>query len=125
MGYEIRHKRLYAFYNSRVLNVLMGIEVMMLCLMGYSGYMVVPGIVAGIILLGMIVYSAWLWIKKPAQIVIDKRLSDLSMYTTLFFIIVLVADPANRLWYLAPAACTLVILLLSFIKNDSATYETV
>lgn len=123
MGLEIRHKRLYAFYNSRVLNVLMCIEVMMLCMMGYSRSLVVPGIIAGVILLGMIVYSAWLWIKKPREVIVDQWLSDISACSTIFFLIVLAIDPDNRWWYLAPAICTLIILIVSFFRNGSKSFS--
>ena len=123
MGLEVRHKRLYAFYNSLVLNVLMCIEVILLCVIGYSRMMVVPGGFAGILLLVMLGYSAWLWIKKPREIVIDKWLADVSAYSTILFLIVLAIDPDDRWWYLVSAACTFIILITALIRKRSQKFS--
>ena len=123
MELEVRHKRLYAFYNSLVLNVLMCIEVILLCVMGYSRMMVLPGVLAGILLLVMLGYSAWVWIKKPREIVIDKWLADVSAYSTILFLIVLAIDPDDRWWYLVPAASTFIILITALIKKRSQKFS--
>ena len=123
MELEVRHKRLYAFYNSLVLNVLMCIEVILLCVMSYSRMMVLPGVLAGILLLVMLGYSAWLWIKKPREIVIDKWLADVSAYSTILFLIVLAIDPDDRWWYLVPAASTFIILITALIRKRSQKFS--
>lgn len=123
MALEIRHKRLYAFYNSRVLSILMCIAEALLCLMAYSGSMQWFGIPMGLVLLLMVGYTAWLWIKKPAQIVIDKWLAGVTIYPFVLFGIIEIADPENSIWYLVPCALACIFLIASLFKNTTDRYE--
>ncbi|WP_289742172.1 hypothetical protein [uncultured Duncaniella sp.] len=69
---EIRHRRLYAFYESKVLNALMITVVTSLLLAAYTQSMLMPIICGAIALTCFIGYSIWLWVKKPQKIVINK-----------------------------------------------------
>lgn len=100
---EIRHKRLYAFYNSKVLNLLVCIAEIILCLMAYCEFMLGFGILMGVVLLMMIAYTAWLWIKKPMQIVIDKWLANVTIYPFCYLASSKLPTPTITYGILSPA----------------------
>ena len=93
MKQVIRHRRLYAFYQSKVLNILMMIIFVSLLLMAYSYSMLLPVICSSLAFLCFIGYSVWLWSKKPANIVINNRLSGIGSFYALYFLLLLSAKP--------------------------------
>lgn len=123
MKLEIRHRRLHAFYSSKVLNGLMIVIVVSLLLMGYTQSMVLPVICGAIALSFFIGYSLWLWIKKPKSIIINNRLSNVSGVVTLYFLIIIAIDATNEWWYIIPIAFSVVILFISMIDNRDEKYD--
>lgn len=113
MNPSIRHRRLHAFYQSKVLNILMMIIIVSLLLMAYSYSMLLPVICSSIALACFIAYSAWLWGKKPASIVINNRLSGIGSFYVLYYLIVVAIDADNQWWYIIPVAVAVIVLFLS------------
>ena len=99
---EIRHRRLYAFYESKVLNALMITVVTSLLLMAYTQSMLLPVICGSIVLACFIAYSRWFWVKKPQKIVINKWLSYMNGWFTLYFLIITAMDAHNKSRYITP-----------------------
>lgn len=123
MKYEIKHKRLYAFYNSKVLNALMIVVITGLLFMDYSGKMLLPIMCSSIALLFFICYSVWLWIRKPQQITINNLLSDMTSYLTLYFLIITTLKLNNQWWYIVPIVSSVIILFISLVKSDDKIYK--
>lgn len=120
---RIRHRRLYAFYESKVLNALMITVVTCLLLMAYTQSMLLPVICAAIALLCFIGYSAWLWYKKPRRILIDKWLSNINGWFTLYFLIVTAMDAPGRWWYITPICFAVCILCICLIRNHDEWFD--
>lgn len=116
MQKEIRHRRLYAFYHSKVLNALMIVIIVGIFLMGYYKSYLLPIICSATAFLLFIGYTAWLWIKKPKEIVINKWLSDISGTFTLYFLIVAAMKGANQWWHIFPIVCAVLILFIIMIN---------
>ena len=117
MKYEIRHRLLYAFYKSKVLNSMMIAVIVGLLLACYYPSSLLPIICSSLALAMFIGYSLWLWIKKPKRIVINDWLSEMSGYFTLYFLIVVALRSDNQWWYIFPAACSVVVLFIALVRN--------
>lgn len=123
MAQEIRHRRLHAFYQSKVLNALMILECVSLLMIGYMGSITLPAICASIAFALFLGYSLWLWIKKPRRIVINNMLSEASGFFTLYFIVVGISGASNPWWYGFPVLCAIVIMFVSMIKPSDEVFE--
>ncbi len=123
MKQNLRHRRLYAFYQSKVLNALMIVVIISLLLMVYTESMLLPLICGSLAFLLFIGYSLWLWIKKPKSIIINKQLSDLKSILTLYVLIIVVMDASNQWWYITPIALSVVILFISMVNNRDETFD--
>lgn len=123
MKQELRHRRLYAFYQSKVLNALMIVVIISLLLMAYTESMLLPVICGSLAFLLFIGYSLWLWIKKPKSIIINKQLSDLKSILTLYVLIIVAMDASNQWWYIAPIAFSVVILFISMVNNRDEKFD--
>lgn len=124
MSQEIRHRRLYAFHNSKVLNALELIIGVCLLLTNYTRLAVLPIICAIVALLLFIGYSLWLWIKKPASIIINRKLSDIAGIYVLYYIIICAFQATNEFWYIIPLAIA-VILVFYLLLRPSDQYFTI
>lgn len=120
---EIRHRRLYAFYESKVLNALMITVVTSLLLAAYTQSMLMPIICGAIALTCFIGYSIWLWVKKPQKIVINKWLSYMNGWFTLYFLIITAMDAPNKWWYITPICFAVCILCISLIRNQDEMFD--
>lgn len=112
---KLRHRRLYAFYESKVLNTLMLVIIVSLLSAVYFKTLLLPVICSMIAFLFFIGYSCWLWFWKPCRIKINNRLSDISGLYTLYFIIIASFDLANLLWYLIPIAFSVIVLFVLMV----------
>lgn len=120
---EIRHRRLHAFYNSKVLNALMIVVVDGLLLMGCYKTLLLPVVCSGIALLLFIGYSLWLWFAKPGRVVINKTLSGMSGYLFLYFLIVGIPTLENEWWYIAPLIASILMMFVVLVRNDDEVFE--
>lgn len=120
---EIRHRRLCAFYESKVLNALMITVVTCLLLMAYTQSMLLPAICGAIALLCFIGYSIWLWVKKPHRILINKWLSGMNGWFTLYFLIIMVMDAPNQWWYITPICLAICIFCICLIRNHDEWFD--
>lgn len=123
MSKEIRHRRLYAFYNSKVLNSLMILIIACLLLMRYYDSILLPGICCVIGLSCFLGYSLWLWIKKPDSIIINKWRSETNGKFTLYFLIVMAIKNANQWWYIAPIILAVIIFFTTLVINRDEKFE--
>ena len=119
MKKEIRHRRLYAFYHSKVLNALMIVLILGLLLTDYNDTVIIPLLCSATALLLFIGYSAWLWIKKPQRIVINKWLSNISGWFILYYLCVIAITTPNQWWFVVPGVGAVVLLFLSMINPDT------
>ncbi|MDE6454158.1 MAG: hypothetical protein K2L27_08145 [Muribaculaceae bacterium] len=117
MKIEIRHRRLYAFFRSKVLNALMIVVILSLLLMAYTQQILLPAICGATAFAFFAGYSFWFWIKKPERIIINHRLSDINGLFTLYFLIVSATPAPSQWWYIAPAAFAVVILFILLAKS--------
>lgn len=126
MGRNIRHPRLHAFYQSKVLNALMIVLIDALLILDWfmmSGYdWILPVICSAVAFVLFVGYSIWLWVWKPRTIVIDSRLSDMSWYLTLYFLAVVAMKASNRWWYIFPIVCSVVMFIMSLVKPKDERY---
>lgn len=122
MKTEIRHRRLYAFYNSKVLNALVITIIVCLLLMAYMRTTLLPAVCSGVALLYFIVYSLWFWIKKPKSIVINTWLSSISGWFVLYFLIIAPMKAANPWWYITPIVCAITALFISLLTRHDQSF---
>ena len=122
MQQEIRHRRLYAFFNSKALNMLMIMVVALLMLAVCVGSLAVPVICATIALVGFAGYSAWLWLRKPKQIAVSRRLSKISSAMVFYYLIVVNVPALNLWWYIVPVASAAVVLAVALLWPDNETF---
>lgn len=111
MEYPIRHRRLYAFYQSKVLNMLMLILIAGLLLSFAVTPNVIPIICSSISFLCFFGYSLWLWIKRPTSVIINPLLSNISSCFTLYFLIIHLFKSVPALCYTLPAILSFAFLL--------------
>ena len=71
----------------------------------------------------MIVYSFWLWFKKPAVITINEWLSDISGYFVIFMLAAVSVKSDNFLWSTFPLVAAVVTMFISAIKNRDESFE--
>ena len=122
MKQEIRHRRLYAFYNSRILNLLMIVVAVALVAAVYVSSLLVPVVTASVAMAVFIGYSAWLWLSKPKQVIISPRLSAVSGCLLFYYLVISAVRPQSVWWYLAPIACVAIVLLLSIVRPDEKVF---
>lgn len=123
MKQEIRHRRLYAFYNSKVLNSLLLMEIVCLLLLAYGESMLLPVICGSIAMLFFVGYSLWMWIKKPGSIVVNDRLSDVTGVYVLLYIIIGALYPVNQWVLIIPVALSVVVFAIGLLDNRDKVFE--
>ena len=125
MKQEIRHRRLYAFYQSKVLNTLMIVTVISLMQIGYLQSMVMPVICSSVSLALFIGYSLWLWVRKPKQITIDTWLSNLSIWFTLYFVVVVAMKDLRPWWYIFPIVAAIILMFINLVRPHDELFDIV
>lgn len=125
MKQEIRHRRLHAFYQSKVLNALMIVVCVSLTMMGYMHSIELPAVCALVAFVLFVGYSFWLWFKKPQKIVINGTLSNISGIYTLYFIAIALfpIESVNPWWYCLPAICAIVVMFICMIRPSDKVFE--
>lgn len=123
MKQEIKNRRLYAFFNSKVLNALLMVGIVCLLLMAYLKSVLLPALCGAIAFLFFIGYSLWFWIKKPKTIVINRRLSDVTGLYVLYDIITGATYPANQWLLIVPIALSVVVFAVSLLNNHDENFE--
>ena len=123
MVQEIKHRRLQAFYRSKVLNALMIVVIVSLLLRAYTKSMLLPVICSSLAIAFFIGYSLWLWIKKPKSIIVNEWLSNLNGWYTIYFLIIMAMDAPNQWWYITPIVFSVVLLFISMINNQDEKFD--
>ncbi|MDE6009237.1 MAG: hypothetical protein K2G90_08530 [Muribaculaceae bacterium] len=120
---KIRHRRLYAFFNSKVINSLMILMELCILIMPLFRDIVFPVVCGGLCLLAILSYSLWLWIINPLRVIISPWLSDLSGTYTVYFLIVVAIKDAGIWWYLFAGVSAILIFLISLINPREEEIE--
>ena len=120
---KIENRRLYAFLRSQTLTILMLLAFSCLFLMPYLNDLIIPGILAGLIFSVVIGYSIWFWIKKPKEIVINNWLSNISSVFLIYWFIVNSMDNPNKIWYLFPLVCMVVLFGIVLVKQRGFEFK--
>ncbi|MCM1355617.1 MAG: hypothetical protein NC212_04325 [Staphylococcus sp.] len=123
MAPEIRHRRLEAFYKSKVLNVLMIVVITSLFMLSYTGMSLLPGVCASLALCLFIGYSLWLWILKPKRIVVNEWLSNVNGVFTLYFLITFTFKDGSPWLCMFPVIAAIVVLFVSLLRHDDELFE--
>ncbi len=120
---EIKHRRLYAFYNSTVLNALVIIGIVSIMLMPLLQPHELPAICGALAFALFIGYSLWLWLQKPKRIEICPGLSDTGGLFVLYFLIVTAISPENTWWYGIPAIAAVVTLFIYMLSPKKELFD--
>lgn len=123
MKQDIKHRRLHAFFRSKVLNALMIVVIVSLLLMAYTKAMLLPVICGSTAFALFVGYTLWLWIKKPKSIVINNWLSNLNGWFFLYYLIINAMDAPNQWWYITPIVFSVFLLFISLINNQDEIYD--
>ncbi len=123
MKQTIRHRRLYAFYQSKVLNALMIAVVVSLLMMAYTKSALLPAICASLALVCFIGYSLWFWIIKPKSVIINDWLSDMNGLYAVYFLIVAAMDAPGQWWYIVPVALSVVLLFIALTTDHDEKFH--
>lgn len=123
MKKQIRHRRLHAFYTSKVLNALMLIAINGFFLMGYSGMMLLPLLCSAVAFALFTGYSCWLWFCKPNQIIVNTRLSEISSLYTLYFLIITASGLSDEWWYIIPIIGSIIVLFITLVKQNDEIFS--
>lgn len=123
MEKQIRHRRLHAFYNSKVLNSLMIVVIASLLSAGYTNTFLMPVVCASVALGLFIGYSLWLWIKKPQRVVVNGWLSEMNGLLTLYFLIICALDSGSPWWYVLPSVCAIGVFFINMIRPKDEIFE--
>ncbi len=123
MEANIRHRRLYAFYNSKVLNALYIIGVVSLLQIGYLQSLIVPVVCSSVSFTLFIGYSLWLWIKKPARLVINAWMSNLTFWFTLYFLAVAAMKATALWWYVFPIVAAIILMFINLIRPHDEVFD--
>lgn len=116
MKQNIRHLRLYAFLNSSVLNALYIVGIISLLQIGYLRSLLLPLVCASTSFALFIGYTLWLWIKKPEKILIDTRLSNQTIWFTLYFIAIAAMKEPGEWCYALPLIAAILLLFVSLTR---------
>ena len=120
---KIENRRLYAFLRSQTLTILMLLAFSCLFLMPYLNYLIIPGIIGGVIFSMAIGYSIWFWIKKPKEIVINNWLSIISSVFLFYWFIVNAMDNPNKILYLIPIICMAALIVIVLVKQRGFEFK--
>lgn len=124
MEYAVRHPRLDAFYESKVLSALMMVIIASLCLIGYNeDAWLLPVITASLAAVLFVGYTLWFWIKKPASIVVNSRLSDLTFVFMLYCGIIVAVGVTNPWWFIAPVILEVLVFFIMLVDNSDKRVE--
>lgn len=123
MEQKIRHRRLYAFYRSKALNALMLCIYLSLILtvsMKPTEFPLICAAVSGVLFVG---YALWIWIARPARIVINDWLSNVSGLYFIYFIAFPWMKNPHPWWYMVPALLAIPLLFIFSLNLGDEDFE--
>lgn len=117
---RIYHPRLYAFFQSKVINGMMLVVIIGLMMMWSGAWAVVCASVGLVCAIG---YSLWLWIKKPQKVVVNAWLSTVnSIYCLYYLIAVAIGYDKDWVW-IVPAVGGVVVLFVAMITSHDEVFD--
>lgn len=120
---KVRHPRLYAFYDSKIINSLYIVTIISLLMCGCSASLTPPLACASLSFLFAVGYSVWFWTKKPQTVVTNKWLSSINGLFTLYFLIIVAMKTDNQWWYIFPLLCGVTVLFITMINPKDETVD--
>lgn len=123
MKTKIRHPRLYAFYESKVLNSLLILIIVSLYLPRFTTSILMPAVCGITALVFFLSYATWFWIKKPVKVTINPWLSDFNGYFIAYYLIVTALDSTSILWYLFPIVICIPMIFANLINSSDSIFE--
>lgn len=123
MKLQDANPRLYAFFNSKVLNLLMIVESICLLFMTFLPEMNLPVVIGTIIFIFFIIYTLWFWIKKPERIVINKLFSNIFTILFLYYFVIIGFGKLNIWTCVLPVLLVLGSLVFSIFKRRDEIFE--
>lgn len=125
MKQVVRHRRLNAFYKSKVLNALIVVVTVCIMIAAYSQTLFLPVICGSLAMLFFVGYSLWLWIKKPKTIVINQWLSSVCSCFVCYYLITTLFDGLNGWWYMIPIVLSVIVLMTTFLNYKDEKYDII
>lgn len=113
---KINHPRLYAFFQSKVINSMMIVMILSLLITDYMRNSMLPLLCSAISFLAALGYTIWFCVKKPDKVVVNRWLSDIDGKYTLYFLIVLNIKEPSDWWFTFPAVCGVALLFISLVN---------
>lgn len=123
MAQIIRHRRLHAFFQSKVLNSFMIVTIVSLLAMQCCTSMLMPLVCAGTAMLFFIGYALWIWIKKPKSIVINNWISNLNSSFVFYYLIISASKSTNEWWYIFPAVSAICMLFIAMVTSHDEVFK--
>lgn len=123
MNKEIVHRRLYAFFNSQVLNSLYWVAIIFLIQIPYWNVWFIPVICSAVAFLLFIGYTLWFWIKKPKSTIINTWLSNMTTWFTLYFLAFALIKEPSIWWGIFPLVAAIVMLFISLLRSFGRPFE--
>ncbi len=119
----IRHARLDAFFNAKILNALMIVVIISVLVLDYTGFMLLPAVCGGVALVLFLGYSIWFWVKKPRRVTVSKLIADVNGSLTLYFLIVTAIKDPGPWWFIFPCVAAVVLLFIDLLRPTDQTVE--
>ena len=123
MAQIIRHRRLHAFFQSKVLNSFMIVTIVSLLAMQCCTSMLMPLVCAATAMLFFIGYALWIWIKKPKSIVINNWISNLNSSFVFYYLIISASKSTNEWWYIFPAVSAICMLFIAMVTSHDEVFK--
>lgn len=124
---KVNHPRLYAFYKSKVINLLMCVVVVSLYVMAAlpEPQWIIPAVCASVSFLCAVGYSLWIWMAKPTVLIVNPALSELSGVLTFYFIIAAAFKAQGLWWWVTPAVIGLVALVFVLMRRTDHAFDII
>lgn len=123
MKQEIRLRRLYAFFNSKVLNVLLLMGIMALLLIGHAGSILLPPICAATAFALFIGYSLWIWIAKPKRITINVWISNSTIWFTLYYLVAINFTDLTWWWFAILIVAAIILCFIDMVSPHDQSFD--
>ena len=114
---QIRHRRLYAFFHNKAMSTLvifLSSVLPLLRIVSPNEPFVASIALAFALMLG---YSCWFWIAKPAAVIVNRWLANLSSCFAIYMMAVVAMNTDNLLWISFPLVCAVIVIFVASIRK--------
>lgn len=115
-----RHPRLDSYFKSAAMNTATIGTALCLVIIQQVGFNAMTS-AAIVVLLGFMVgYTLWFWLGKAKRVGQSPFLSEISIFFTLYCLVVLAVNPESDLWAAFDVAATIVAVLIGQVRDRQA-----